>query len=107
MTQKEERLKHRRPLSTTEKILKIQELKAQGKTQVQIAKELNISRRTICTYWNTTDKVSKQEAKRKKPECTKLPRSKPAQLANKPAHSRRKLTVSAEEVRALNFMYFS
>lgn len=75
MTQKEERLKHRRPLSATEKILKIQELKAQGKTQVQIAKELNICRKTICNYWHTTDKISKQEAnarERRRLKCVKL-----------------------------------
>ena len=103
MTQKEERLKHRRTLSATEKIIKIQELKAQGKTQIQIAKELNICRRTVCSYWHTTDKVSKQESKRKKLECAILSDLSPSNSA----HSRRKLTVTAEEKRDLNFLYFN
>lgn len=114
MTYKEERLNHQRKLSATEKILKIQELKTIGKTQVQIAEELNISRRTVCTYWNTTDTISKQEAQalarkqKEQPKCAIL-LSKPenASLPHKPAHTRRKLTVSAEEAHDLNLLTFS
>jgi DNA-binding CsgD family transcriptional regulator len=65
MTHKEERLKHQKQLSATEKLIKIQQLKAEGKKQREVCQILNISRRTVCQYWNSTETMSKQEANKK------------------------------------------
>ena len=59
MTYREDRKLHRKKLSATEKRQKIQLLKAAGKTQKQVADELECSVRLVSLYWNSTDTTSK------------------------------------------------
>ena len=70
MTYKENRILHRRKLSATEKLQTIQALKLDGMTQQQIADELGCSIRTVKSYWNSIETISKQEAN-KKPKRSK------------------------------------
>lgn len=73
MTYKEERLKHKRGLSTTEKILKIQELKASGiRNKAEIARIVGCSSGNVAYHWYNVSGVSKQESKRK-PQRVKGP----------------------------------
>lgn len=48
----EERRKHRKKLSTSDKKRMVQELKAKGLTQVEVAAELGCSLRTVKYYWH-------------------------------------------------------